>query len=247
MSNSFHDPGATRKRAAFTLIELLVVIAIIAILAALVLPALAKAKERGRRIRCLSNLHQISLATQIYVDEYQRWLPTGRWTPQHPWPNETTLTLADDWSLGSPVNIGILMTEKYLPIAPGVIYCPSRSGRYGIEGLSVNSGTPFLGWADWGTPNHSQDSYTYLGPRRWDWTNEVFCLAADVAFMDTGPDGVYPGTFFGAPNGHGGGYYSLVFSDGSACQFIDHAGYFPGRFDHYQQEQMMGAFSDRAR
>ena len=82
-ANLFHAQDST----AFTLIELLVVIAIIAVLAALLLPALAAAQRRANTTRCVSNLHQLGLALELYVQEHRSYpLATsggglGSWHP----------------------------------------------------------------------------------------------------------------------------------------------------------------------
>jgi len=67
----------SRRGRGFTLIELLVVIAIIAILAAMLLPALAKAREKARQSNCISNLKQIGLATFMYTDDNKELYPRG--------------------------------------------------------------------------------------------------------------------------------------------------------------------------
>ena len=97
---------------AFTLIELLVVIAIIAILAAMLLPALARAKESGKRIACLNNLRQLSLASQMYVSDNQGFYPPRSYTDR--WPDK----FYDNY--GKNLKLLLCPTETTTPVSNGI-------------------------------------------------------------------------------------------------------------------------------
>jgi prepilin-type N-terminal cleavage/methylation domain-containing protein len=90
LNSSRQRLGVRQPHAAFTLIELLVVIAIIALLAALIFPAFSRAKESGKGAACISNLRQIGIALQVYVQENNNRLPVMRdksWTTTNDLPS----------------------------------------------------------------------------------------------------------------------------------------------------------------
>ena len=123
-----------KRQSGFTLIELLVVIAIIAILAAILFPVFATAKERGRQVKCVNNLRQLTTAFTLYLDDNNGRSP--RVAPWDTWPDSSTEVppKAPNWcgtqvTFGATdVTLGSFWKGGYVRTR-GVFICPTDVGR----------------------------------------------------------------------------------------------------------------------
>ena len=121
-------PARAARSGGFTLIELLVVIAILAVLAALLLPALARARDAARATQCLGQLRQLGLAVRLYADEHDDIFPRS----QHSAATHRELP----WGRALAPQLGAT-TAQWTNLLAGLYHCPAdrrvNAWSYGLN------------------------------------------------------------------------------------------------------------------